>query len=125
MDFKDRIYLDHNATTPVAPSVLSSLSQLPFANPSSVHGSGKKAKREVNLVGEFLFELFRFDDRVYEIFFHSGATEGINSIVKGMALEAKRKNKNFTFFYLGSDHSCKCADAVRPGLARKEAGKCS
>lgn len=106
MNLKNRLYLDHNATTPVAKKVYDHLNEMAFANPSSVHGSGKKARREVNLVTDFLYELFGLSERSFDLFYHSGATEGINSLVKGMALGAKKRDEPFTLFYLGSDHSC-------------------
>ena len=43
-----RIYLDHNATTPLAPSVTDAMAQAmreDFGNPSSVHYFGQRAKR--------------------------------------------------------------------------------
>ena len=46
------IYLDHNATTPIAPEVLDAM--LPyltrsFGNPSSDHSLGQEARRAVEL----------------------------------------------------------------------------
>ncbi len=106
MNLKNRLYLDHNATTPVSGSVYEHIKEMPFANPSSVHGSGKKARREVGIVTDFLHDLFQMESNTFEVVYHSGATEGINTIAKGLALEAKKAGESFTFFYLGSDHSC-------------------
>ncbi len=100
----ERIYLDHNATTPLADSVITWLkSDLGLlANPSSVHTSGKKAKREIDRVKDFLFKTFGLDQNIYDLFFHSGATEGINTVVKGHASSIDQ----LTFLYHGTDHSC-------------------
>jgi cysteine desulfurase len=101
---KKRIYLDYNATTPLADSVKDWLrGDITFlANPSSVHTSGKKAKRDIDKTKDFLFKTFGLDQNVFDLFFHSGATEGINTVVKGHASSLD----NMTFLYHGTDHSC-------------------
>lgn len=81
------IYLDNNATTPVDPEVsdaiFSSLKR-DFANPSSSHVSGRKARELVencrNHVAEFL------GAAPEEIFFTSGGTESNNLALLGTAL---------------------------------------
>lgn len=41
-----RLYLDHNATTPLRPEVLAAMAEVgPLANPSSQHASGRRAKQ--------------------------------------------------------------------------------
>lgn len=108
MNFTKRIYLDYNATTPLAPSVLEAMSHntWPFGNPSSVHTEGKRARRAVNEVRDFLYETFSLSEDSFDLVFHSGATEGMNTIVKALALEAFKEKKQFTFLYCESDHSC-------------------
>lgn len=104
MNSPERFYLDYNATAPYAVSVVEWLKagDFPYANPSSVHTSGKKVRREINRSKEFLFETFNLSDGSYQLIFHSGATEGINTIVKGLSRTLKR----FHFIYCEADHSC-------------------
>ncbi|MCR9204622.1 MAG: aminotransferase class V-fold PLP-dependent enzyme [Halobacteriovoraceae bacterium] len=108
MTNEQRIYLDYNATAPVSDAILSSLREGPwsFANPSSVHAAGKKSRREVSLVSEYLYEVFGFSENSFDLVYHSGATEGVNSIVKGLALHHKKEGKKFTFAHFQTDHSC-------------------
>lgn len=108
----DRIYLDYNATSPLAESVKHFLANgdVPFANPSSQHASGKKSLRLVNDTREFLFHFFSLSRKTYEIFFHSGATEGINTVLNLNADEA--------LIYYSSDHPCVSEQALR--LKNKE-----
>ena len=108
MSLEYRHYLDYNATSPISSNVLESLrsEEWFFSNPSSVHYSGKKTQREINLVSDYLYETFSLPESTFDIFYHSGATEGINTIIKGFALEAKNKGEKFIFVCLESDHSC-------------------
>jgi cysteine desulfurase len=105
---KERLYIDYNATAPLSPPVEKWLKEqdMPFGNPSSVHSSGKAARRMIGDTTDFIFDVFNLNDDEFKLFFHSGATEGINSIVKGMALECSKLKQSFTFISLGSDHSC-------------------
>lgn len=104
----NRYYFDFNATSPLAQSVKDWLSRgdFSFANPSSIHSSGKAAKREVRESTNFLYETFGLKDQEYQLLYHSGASEGINQIVKGVAEKQKQLNSPIHFFYSGVDHSC-------------------
>jgi len=81
-----RIYLDHNASTPVHPEVVAAM--LPyfgelFGNPSSIHGFGREARDAVEAARE---EIARFlGVAKEEILFTSGGTESDNLAVKGVA----------------------------------------
>jgi cysteine desulfurase len=81
-----RIYLDHNASTPVHPEVLAAM--LPyfgevFGNPSSIHGFGREARDAVEAARQ---EIARFLAVTPEEFlFTSGGTESDNLAVKGVA----------------------------------------
>lgn len=77
-----------------------------MGNPSSVHATGKKARRSVNEVREFLYQTFGLDEKEFQLFFHSGATEGINSLVKGLALKIFKEGRTLSFYTFESDHSC-------------------
>lgn len=88
------IYLDNNATTPCDPSVVKEM--LPFfendyANASSNHALGWMAKDSIEKSdGTLASVLGILQD---EIIFTSGATEGINMILKGV-FESKKEKGN-------------------------------
>ena len=88
------IYLDHNATTPIAPEVADSmrpyLDQY-FGNPSSTHSFGSAAKIAVEKSREKVAALIHCDPA--EIVFTSGGTESNNYAIKGAAY-ANRKRGN-------------------------------
>lgn len=80
-----RIYLDANATTPVAPEVLDAM--LPyfaerFGNPSSAHQGGQSTRAAVERARGSLAELLHCT--AMEIVFTSGGTEGDNLALAGV-----------------------------------------
>ena len=86
-----RIYLDHNASTPVHPEVLAAM--LPYfgevyGNPSSVHAFGRAAHDAVDDARATIARFLRA--RPEEIVFTSGGTESDNFGVKGLALARGR-----------------------------------
>jgi len=77
-------YFDHNATTPIAPEVLSVLHQVEtevFGNPSSIHGPGQRARQCVETARAQVAKLLGCDPR--EIVFTSGGTEADNLAILG------------------------------------------
>lgn len=81
-----RVYLDHNASTPVHPEVVQAM--LPyfeerFGNPSSVHGFGREAREGLETAREQIAQFLRVGKE--EIVFTSGGTESDNLAVKGIA----------------------------------------
>ena len=82
-----RIYLDHNATTPVHPEVkktmLSYYEEL-FGNASSVHSYGREAREAIDVAREQVAELIGASSPT-EITFTSGGTESDNHAIKGTA----------------------------------------
>ena len=81
-----RVYLDHNASTPVHPEVVAEM--VPyfgevFGNPSSVHGFGRAAREAVDAARDRVAAFLR--SRPDEIVFTSGGTESDNFGVKGLA----------------------------------------
>ena len=85
------IYMDHSATTPVAPEVLAAM--LPyfsdkFGNASSLHGFGREAKEALEESRQKLARLLNADPE--EIVFTSGGTESDNIALRGIAY----KNRN-------------------------------
>ena len=80
-----RIYLDHNATTPVDAAVLDAM--LPyfsenFANASSIHTPGQKARNAVETAREQVAALIGANPK--EIIFTSGGTESDNHAIFGI-----------------------------------------
>ena len=89
----DMIYLDNSATTPVAPEVLEAM--LPFhdqryGNASSLHASGRAARRAVNESRETVAELLGVNSD--EIVFTSGATEANNLALFGSVWNTESKH---------------------------------
>lgn len=86
------IYLDHNATTPVAPPVLEAM--LPafgevFANPASSHPLAAQARRLVDGVRERLAEAGGVGPA--GVVFTSGSTEALNLVLRGIKPAAARR----------------------------------
>jgi cysteine desulfurase len=78
------VYLDHAASTPMFPEAVAAMTeQLTRAgNPSSLHASGRTARRVVEESRETIAEAI--NARPGEILFTSGGTEADNLAVKGM-----------------------------------------
>ena len=78
------IYLDYQATTPLAPEALAAM--LPWlenqhANPHSAHAPGRAAKAAVEVARDAVAALLPTEGAVS---FTSGATEAINWAIKGV-----------------------------------------
>ena len=81
-----RIYLDHNATTPLDPAVVEAISatlRVEFGNPSSVHHFGQRAKQLVDKARATVAALIKAEPS--EIVFTSGGTEADNLAIRGVA----------------------------------------
>lgn len=81
-----KIYLDYAAATPLDPRVLKAM--LPFlkdefANPSSIHTSGMRARQAIDDARASVARLI--GARAQEIVFTSGATESLNLAILGAA----------------------------------------
>lgn len=90
----DRIYLDHNATTPVDSRVLQAMLpylQGTFGNPSSIHTFGQDARRGLDRAREQVGAFLSADPR--EVVFTSGGTEADNLAIRGVVGEALRKGR--------------------------------
>ncbi len=101
----ERIYLDHNATTPVDPDVVEAM--LPylggtFGNASSVHTFGRDAKVALENAREQIAEFINCD--AGELYFTSGGTESDNIAVFGVA-EKFRKKKNHLIVGAAEHHA--------------------
>lgn len=89
----DGVYLDHNATTPVDLSLLpfipTWMSQ--FGNPSSIHQASRGPRTLIREARAQLAELLGVSP--LEIVFNSGASEGNNTVIKGV-WDRKGKERN-------------------------------
>jgi cysteine desulfurase len=86
LDLAMRVYLDHNATTPLAPAVLEAMAEAlagTFGNPSSVHRYGQQAKAAMDEARAAVAALLGADPS--EVVFTSGGTEADNLALRGMA----------------------------------------
>lgn len=75
------IYLDYNATTPLAPSVLKSIHETlrdAWGNPSSSHEAGKKAKDVITCARTRVAKMIGAQQT--DIIFTSGGTEANNTV---------------------------------------------
>ncbi|MBT2522706.1 cysteine desulfurase family protein [Arthrobacter sp. ISL-28] len=78
------VYLDHAATTPIAAEALAALTRelARTGNPSSLHGSGRRARRSVEDARETIAA--SAGAHPSEVIFTSGGTEADNLAVKGL-----------------------------------------
>jgi cysteine desulfurase len=89
-----RVYLDHNATTPVHAAVVEAMTKVlreDFGNPSSVHHFGQRAKSAMDQARSSVASLIGADPS--EVVFTSGGTESDNFAIRGAAeaLDATRR----------------------------------
>jgi cysteine desulfurase len=81
-----RIYLDHNATTPLHPAALEEMTRVLRdvpGNPSSTHQEGSEAKRVVERARQRIAALLGAEAR--ELVFTGGATEANNLALAGLS----------------------------------------
>tara|TARA_B100000686_G_scaffold3299_1_gene3497 strand:+ start:1095 stop:2246 length:1152 start_codon:yes stop_codon:yes gene_type:complete len=88
----EKIYLDHNATTPLNPEVLEAM--LPalrenYGNPSSVHSFGRTPRVQLDEARDKVASLIGADSS--EIIFTSGGTEANNLALLGAAFTKRGK----------------------------------
>jgi cysteine desulfurase len=107
----NRLYLDYNATTPVDPAVLDAM--LPyftaiFANPSSIHTPGQRARNAVETAREQVAALIGANPK--EVVFTSGGTESDNHAIFGMLNPALSKS------LVGARHAVPAAPAPAPHI---------
>ncbi len=86
------IYLDHAATTRPRPEVVAAMDAVlddAWANPSSTHAFGRRARAALDDARESVARDLRVDAR--EVVFTSGGTEAINLAIKGAAWAGKAR----------------------------------
>lgn len=91
----NKIYFDHNATTPVLDEVFDSM--VPFlkeqwGNPSSIHWAGRGTRKAVEDAREQICKLLNCNP--VELIFTSSGTEGDNHAIKGIAYAKKDKGNH-------------------------------
>ncbi|CAN7446196.1 cysteine desulfurase family protein [Arthrobacter sp. LjRoot14] len=86
------VYLDHAATTPIAAEALAALTRelARTGNPSSLHGSGRRARRSVEDARESIAAAAGAHPS--EVIFTSGGTEADNLAVKGLYWARRGEN---------------------------------
>ncbi len=80
------IYLDHNATTPLAPAALAAMRpylERYFGNPSSIHAAGRETRAAIDDARDRLARLLGC--KPHEIIFTGGGTESDNLAILGLA----------------------------------------
>ncbi len=89
------IYLDYNATTPVAPEVRDAVCaslDAHWGNPSSDHAIGMAARQALEQARSEVASLL--NARPEEIVFNSGGTEGNSSVLLGVAMTTASKGRH-------------------------------
>ena len=90
-----RIYLDHNATTPIEPAVAEAMDDALrncFGNPSSVHAYGQTAKAALDEGRSAVSDLI--NGQPSEILFTGSGTEADNLALRGIAAASQPAKKN-------------------------------
>jgi cysteine desulfurase len=114
-----RVYFDHNATTPVDPAVLEAM--LPFlsreyGNASSIHSAGQRARAAVERAREQVALLL--GARPAEIVFTSGGTESDNLAIFGVLGAAGEGSKHVVTTAIEHSAVLECCRALeRRGVA--------
>ena len=119
-----RIYLDHNATTPVEAAVLDAM--LPyfsadFGNAASIHTTGQRARSAVETAREQVAVLL--GARSQEIVFTSGGTESDNHAVFGIVRNAPGATKHIVTTQIEHEavlNACQALEVAAVSGARDE-----
>lgn len=111
------IYLDHNATTPIAPEVLEAM--LPFlrehhGNPSSSHAAGRRAHQAVESARAQVAKFIGASPD--EIVFTSGGTEASNIAIRGSLLACSGRRHIVTSVFEHPATAETCAVLERQGI---------
>jgi len=99
------IYLDHNATTPVAPSVLEAMTPFlstEYANPSSTHEPGRRAGSALDGARRRVADFLGAEPG--EIVFTGSGSEANNLAIRGAALAAFLRTGRNTVVTQSTEH---------------------
>ena len=111
------IYLDHNATTPIAPEAAEAMMpflEKEFGNPSSPYSLGTRARERLEKSRGQVAQLLGCAD--HEVIFTSGGTESNNAVLKGI-IDFKRP-KDFHLITSAIEHPA----ILNPALFLEELG---
>jgi cysteine desulfurase len=111
----NRVYLDHNATTPVEPAVLDAMVPYlsgDYGNASSIHTFGQKARAAVETAREQVATLI--GARPQEIIFTSGGTEADNHAIFGVVEAAADSCKHVITTAIEHEAVLNTCEALRP-----------
>ena len=89
------IYLDYNATTPLASEALAAMRpyfEQHFGNASSIHAAGREARAAIDEARDSLAALL--GAKPHEIIFTAGGTESDNLAILGLARQLARRGKH-------------------------------
>jgi cysteine desulfurase len=89
------IYLDYNATTPLAPEALAAMRpflERDFGNPSSIHAAGRETRAAIDEARDRLARLL--GAKSHEIIFTGGGTEADNLAIIGLARAHAARGKH-------------------------------
>lgn len=101
------IYLDYQATTPLAPEVAAAMRpwiETGFANPHSAHRTGREAAAAIELARERVRAVLGGEGEGGRLYFTSGATEAANWALKGAAARLPEERRRIVT--LATEHAC-------------------
>ncbi|MFP5520026.1 MAG: cysteine desulfurase family protein [Bdellovibrionia bacterium] len=109
-----KVYLDHNATTPVAASIREELPKLieVWGNPSSIHWLGRGPKNILRETRKAFAEAVGASP--LEIIFNSGGSEANNTVIKGIFDQTSSEPQSKVF---GRNHFM-CSAVEHPSVLR-------
>ncbi|QQY11261.1 MAG: cysteine desulfurase [Candidatus Xiphinematobacter sp.] len=101
------VYLDYNATTPLAEEALNAM--MPYltnnyGNPSSQHRAGRQARVAIDNAREELSSLLGAGVRPHEIIFTGGGTEANNLAILGLARTKSSKKRGTHLVTCATEH---------------------
>ncbi|MGD0265694.1 MAG: IscS subfamily cysteine desulfurase [Candidatus Methylomirabilota bacterium] len=91
-----RVYLDHNATTPLDPEVLAAMTPFlaeGFGNPSSLHVWGREARQALERARATIARALGTADKD-TVVFTSGGTEADNLVLMGVAAAQEKRGRH-------------------------------
>ena len=91
-----RVYLDHNATTPLDPEVLAAMTPFlaeRFGNPSSLHAWGREARQAMERARATITRALGTADKD-SLVFTSGGTEADNLALVGVAASQEKRGRH-------------------------------
>jgi cysteine desulfurase len=116
MPLEPAVYLDHAATTPLAPDVVEAMVALlgsGYGNPSSIHGHGRAARNAVDAARDSVAAALGCNAR--EVVLTSGGSEADNLALRGVV--DRRGGGHLVITAIEHDAVLKCAEDLA-GLGR-------